>query len=52
MFNLSEGSKRILSVSKCSRTLSIWEFDAVPYPVCGRVPDFIKFSGDDNRTIW
>ena len=25
-------------------------FDLVPYPTGWRVPDFIKFSGDDNRS--
>jgi hypothetical protein len=27
-------------------------FDLIPYPVGWRVPDFVKFSGDDNRTTW
>ena len=27
-------------------------FDLVPYPTGWRVPDFIKFSGDDNRSTW
>ena len=27
-------------------------FDLVPYPSGWRVPDFIKFSGDDNRSTW
>ena len=27
-------------------------FDLVPYPTSWRVPDFIKFSGDDNRSTW
>ena len=27
-------------------------FDLVPYPSGWRVPNFIKFSGDDNRSIW
>jgi hypothetical protein len=28
------------------------DFDLVSYPIGWRVPDFIKFSGDDNRTTW
>ena len=28
------------------------DFDLVSYPVGWRVSDFIKFSGDDNRTTW
>jgi hypothetical protein len=28
------------------------DFDFVSYPVGWRVPDFIKFSGDDKRTTW
>jgi hypothetical protein len=27
-------------------------FDLVPYPIGWRTPDFVKFSGEDNRTIW
>jgi hypothetical protein len=27
-------------------------FDLVPYPVGWRTPDFVKFSGEDNRTTW
>jgi len=27
-------------------------FDLVPYPTGWYVPDFIKFSGDDNRSTW
>ena len=27
-------------------------FDVVPYPRGWRVLDFIKFSGDDNRSTW
>ena len=27
-------------------------FDLVPYPTGWRIPDFIKFSGDDNRSTW
>ena len=27
-------------------------FDLVPYPTGWRVPDFIKFSEDDNRSTW
>ena len=27
-------------------------FDLVPYPTSWRVPDFIKFSGDDNKLTW
>ena len=27
-------------------------FDLVPYPSGWRIPNFIKFSGDDNRSIW
>ena len=27
-------------------------FDLVPYPTGWRVRDFIKFSGDDNRSTW
>ena len=27
-------------------------FDLVPYPSGWRIPDFIKFSGDDNRSTW
>ena len=50
--NLSKGSKSILSISKCSTILSIWEFDLVPYPIGGRVSDFVKFNGNDNRTAW
>jgi hypothetical protein len=28
------------------------DFDLVSYPTGWRVPNFIKFSGDDNRTTW
>jgi hypothetical protein len=28
------------------------EFDLVSYPTSWRVPDFMKFNGDDNRTTW
>ena len=24
----------------------------IPYPASWRVPDFVKFSGDDNRSTW
>jgi hypothetical protein len=27
-------------------------FDLVPYPVGWRTPNFVKFSGEDNRTMW
>ena len=27
-------------------------YDLVPYPTGWRVRDFIKFSGDDNRSTW
>ena len=27
-------------------------YDLVPYPTGWRIPDFIKFSGDDNRSTW
>ena len=27
-------------------------FDSVPYPAGWRVPDFVKFSGEDSRTTW
>jgi len=27
-------------------------YDLVPYPTGWRVPDFIKFSGNDNRSTW
>jgi hypothetical protein len=27
-------------------------FDLMAYPPGWRVPDFIKFSGEDNRTTW
>ena len=27
-------------------------FDLVPYPTSWHVPDFMKFSGDDNRSTW
>ena len=27
-------------------------FDLVSYPMGWRVPDFVKFSGDDNRSTW
>ena len=28
------------------------DFDLVPNTVGWRVPDFVKFSGDDNRSTW
>ena len=28
------------------------DFDLVSYPVGWRIPKFIKFSSDDNRTTW
>ena len=28
------------------------EFDFVSYPAGWRVPEFIKFNGDDTRTTW
>ena len=27
-------------------------FDLIPYPTGWRIPDFIKFSGDDNMSTW
>jgi hypothetical protein len=27
-------------------------FDSVPYPMGWRTPNFVKFNGEDNRTIW
>ena len=27
-------------------------FDLIPCPADWRVPDFVKFSGDDNRSTW
>ena len=27
-------------------------FDLIPYPAGWRVPNFVKFSGDDNRSTW
>ena len=27
-------------------------FDLIPYPACWCVPNFAKFSGDDNRFTW
>ena len=27
-------------------------FDLIPYLAGWRVPDFVKFSGDDNRSTW
>ena len=27
-------------------------FDLIPYPTGWRVTDFVKFSGDDNRSTW
>ena len=28
------------------------EFDFVSYPIAWRVPEFVKFNGDDSRTTW
>ena len=28
------------------------EFDFVSYPASWRIPEFVKFNGDDSRTTW
>jgi hypothetical protein len=28
------------------------DFDYVAFPLSWRMPDFVKFCGDDNRTTW
>ena len=47
-------SKLVLDVgrSRLYRRPYADAFDLVPYPTSWRVPDFIKFSGDDNRSTW
>ena len=38
--------------SRLFRKLYPDDFDLVSYPVGWRIPEFIKFSDDDNRTAW
>jgi len=38
--------------SQLYRRLYANAFDLVPYPTGWRVPDFIKFNGDDSRSTW
>ena len=38
--------------SRLFRKLYPDDFDLVSYPVGWRIPEFIKFSEDDNRTAW
>ena len=36
--------------SRLYQRLYVDAFDLIPYPAGWRVPDFVKFSGDDNRS--
>jgi hypothetical protein len=45
-FSIDMGSSRLYQKPYKS------EFDLMAYPPGWRVPDFIKFSGEDNRTTW
>ena len=38
--------------SRLHRRPYVDAFDLIPYPTGWRVPDFLKFSGDDNRSTW
>ena len=38
--------------SRLYRRLYVDAFDLIPYPAGWRAPDFVKFSGDDNRSTW
>ena len=38
--------------SRLYRRLYVDAFNLISYPASWRVPDFIKFSGDDNRSTW
>ena len=38
--------------SRLHRRPYVDAFDLIPYPTGWRVPDFVKFSGDDNRSTW
>jgi hypothetical protein len=44
---LALGAHFALTVSK-----TIWGHDYVAFPLGYRMPDFVKFSGDDNCTTW
>jgi len=38
--------------SRLDRRPYVDAFDLIPYPAGWRVPNFVKFSGDDNRSTW
>src|SRR6185437_12497154 len=38
--------------SRLYRRSYVDAFDLIPYPTGWRVPDFVKFSGDDNWSTW
>ena len=38
--------------SRLYQRLYVDAFDLIRYPASWRVPDFVKFSGDDNRSTW
>ena len=42
----------VASRSRLYRRPYVDVFYLIPYPVGWRVPDFVKFSGDDNRSTW
>ena len=42
----------VIGRSRLYRRPYVDAFDLIPYPTGWRVPDFVKFSGDDNRSTW
>jgi len=42
----------VASRSRLYRRPYVDAFDLILYPIGWRVPDFIKFSSDDNRSTW
>ena len=42
----------VASRSRLYRRPYVDAFDLIPYPTGWRVPDFVKFCGDDNRSTW
>ena len=41
-----------MSSSRLYQKLYPPEFDFVSYPAGWRIPEFVKFNGDDSRTTW
>jgi hypothetical protein len=55
--NLSKQMKNDYEIEVKNKNLSYRKsypssFDSIPYPIGWRCPEFVKFNGDDGKTMW